>query len=132
MPFPPPLSGSALNSPDDVQLTLTRVIKMDEVLRHRGFAYGPGKCCVCSENVQSNNKKSKYTIRLMARSDRTVEMSFEEGFFSSPPVAFLWLLYYFLLQSTSKAVYLVDVFVDSEPVIWVLSQFNVPKGGDRD
>lgn len=52
--------------------------------------------------------------------------------FSSPPVAFLWLLYYFLLQSTSKAVYLVDVFVDSEPVIWVLSQFNVPKGGDRD
>lgn len=44
------------------------------------------------------------------------------------PVAFLWLLYYFLLESTLKAVYLVRVFIDSEPVIWVLSQFNVPRG----
>lgn len=67
----------------------------------------------------------------MAHFDRTVELSFEEGIFSSLPVAFLWLLYYFLSESTSKAVYLVDVFVDSEPVIWVLSQFNVPKGGKQ-
>lgn len=34
----------------------------------------------------------------------------------------------FLLESTSKAVYLGGVFIDSEPVIWVLSPFNVPRG----
>lgn len=93
------------------------------------------KSFICSANLEANNKKSKYTISPVVSFDRMVEMSFEEGLFfsfSSLPVAFLWLLYYFLLESTSKAVYLADVFVDSEPVIWVLSQFNVPSGGDRD
>lgn len=92
------------------------------------------KSFICSANLGPNNKKSKNTISPVVSFDRTVEMSFEKGlfFFSSLPVAFLWLLYYFLLESTSKAVYLVNVFVDSEPVIWVLSQFNVPRGKDRD
>lgn len=44
-------------------------------------------------------------------------------------MAFSWLFHYFLLESTSKAVYLVRVFIDSEPVIWVLSLFNVPRRG---
>lgn len=96
---------------------------------HRGFSYGPGKIVYFFHaNLESNNKKTKYTISLVASFDCSVEISFEKVFFSLP-VAFLWLLYYFLLESTSKAVYLVDVFVDSEPVIWVLSQFNVPRVG---
>lgn len=36
------------------------------------------KSFICSANLESNNKKSKYTI---ASFDRMVEMSFEEGLF---------------------------------------------------
>lgn len=61
------------------------------------------KCCICSENVQSNNKKSKYTIRLVPRSDRTVETSFEEGFFFSAGgffVAFILFSFTIHIQSS--------------------------------
>lgn len=91
------------------------------------------KSFICSANLESNNKKSKCTVNPIATFDRTVEMSFEEGlfFFFFAGGFFLWLLYYFLLESTSKAVYLVNVFVDSEPVIWVLSQFKC-QGGETE
>lgn len=39
------------------------------------------KSFICSANLESNNKKSKYTISPVASFDRIVEMSFEEGLF---------------------------------------------------
>lgn len=106
---------------------------MDEVTWHTGFAYGPGvkKNLLLGQQTYSPTIKRANT-QLGSWCILTAQLKCPLGkVFSSSPVAFLWLLYYFLSESTSKAVYLVDVFVDSEPVIWVLSQFNVPKGGKQ-
>lgn len=39
------------------------------------------KSFICSANLESNNKKSKYTISPVVSFDRAVEMSFEESLF---------------------------------------------------
>ena len=58
----------------------------------------------------------------------SIELSFKKQFF----FFFQWLFHYFLLESTFKAVYLVPVFIDSEPVIWVLSLYLMCQGGEAE
>lgn len=86
-----------------------------------------------TNKIKSNKSKRRHrsTVGIMAGHDSELCLLnwivlWEAIFFFSSSE---WLFHYFLWESTSKAVYLVRVFIDSEPVIWVLSLYLMCQGG---